>query len=109
VLQSGTEPNVAGMATFDGVCVDFTKMKATLDERPIHLTSLEFKILKFFLQNAERVVSREELLKEAFGYLDYPSDTVNDHILHLRQKLERDPSHPIHFCTVRGAGYKFRA
>jgi len=82
-------------------------MEVTLDDRPVNLTSLEFKILKFFVQNAERVVSREELLQGAFGYHDYPSNTVNDHILHVRQKLERDPTHPIHFCTVRGVGYKF--
>src|SRR5215469_5341043 len=94
-----TDPNVSALATFDGVFVDFTKMEATVDERPVHLTPLEFKILKFFVQNVGRVVSREELLKEAFGYLDYPSETVNDHVLHLRKKLERDPTHPIHFCT----------
>ena len=108
-VRRATEHNVAAMAAFDGVRVDFTKMEVTLDERPVHLTSLEFKILKFFVQNAERVVSREELLKEVWGYFDYPTETVNDHILHLRQKLERDPTHPIHFCTIRGAGYKFRA
>jgi DNA-binding response OmpR family regulator len=67
----------------------------------------EFKILKFFSQNAERVISREELLRE-LGYLDYStSRTVDNYILKLRQKLERDPTNPIHFRTVFGTGYKF--
>jgi DNA-binding response OmpR family regulator len=93
--------------TFDSVCVHFTKMEVTLEGRPVPLTSLEFKILRFFVQNAERVVSREELLREVFGYREYPRHTINDHIFHLRQKLEKDPDHPVHFCTVRGFGYKF--
>jgi DNA-binding response OmpR family regulator len=72
------------------------------------LTSQEFKVLKFFVHNPDRVVSREELLNEVWGYQSYPSTrTVDNHILRLRQKLEKDPAHPLHFKTVHGAGYKF--
>ena|SRR5437870_12209219 len=68
----------------------------------------EFKTLKFMLQNAERVVSREELLTKVWGYQNYPTTrTVDNHILRLRQKLERQPSSPVHFLTVHSAGYKF--
>jgi len=75
---------------------------------PIALTSQEFKILKFFLHNEKRDVSRNELLKEALGYHEYPSvRTVDNHILKLRQKLERDPENPTHFLTVPGIGYRF--
>ena len=99
---------VRDLATFDGVCVDFARMEVTFDGQPVALTAQEFKILKFFLQNTERVVSREELLREAFGYQGYSSSrTMDNHILKLRQKLERDSANPTHFHTVHGAGYRF--
>jgi two-component system, OmpR family, alkaline phosphatase synthesis response regulator PhoP len=54
------------------------------------------------------VITRDELLNEVWGYQNYPSTrTVDNHILKLRQKLERDPSSPTHFRTVHGMGYKF--
>ncbi|HEY6767299.1 MAG TPA: helix-turn-helix domain-containing protein, partial [Candidatus Sulfotelmatobacter sp.] len=69
---------------------------------------LEFKTLKYFMQNARRAISRDELLNEVWGYENYPcTRTVDNHILKLRQKLERDPSKPAHFRTLHGAGYKF--
>lgn len=75
---------------------------------PVQLTAQEFKVLKFMIQNAERVLTREELLNHVWGYRNYPSTrTVDNHILKLRQKLEADPSNPIHFRTVHSAGYKF--
>jgi DNA-binding response OmpR family regulator len=93
---------------FDGISADFTKMEVTRDGEPIFLTAQEFKTLKFLAQNPERVISRDELLNEVWGYQNYPSTrTVDNHILKLRQKLERDPSNPTHFRTVHGVGYKF--
>jgi DNA-binding response OmpR family regulator len=54
------------------------------------------------------VISRDELLSEVWGYQNYPSTrTVDNHILKIRQKLERDPANPVHFRTVHGVGYKF--
>jgi DNA-binding response OmpR family regulator len=93
---------------FDDVRIDFTKMEVAKSETPVQLTSQEFKVLKFMVQNAERVLSREELLNTVWGYQNYPSTrTVDNHILKLRQKLERDPANPAHFRTVHSAGYKF--
>ena len=72
------------------------------------LTAQEFKTLKFFMMNPSRVISRDELLNEAWGYDSYPcTRTVDNHVLRLRQKLESDPSDPVHFLTVHGAGYRF--
>lgn len=94
--------------SFDDIAVNFTTMELTQDGQPVALTAQEFKVLKFFIQNQDRVISREELLDEVWGYQSYPSTrTVDNHILRLRQKLEKDPSHPLHFKTVHGAGYKF--
>ena len=95
-------------AAFDGISIEFTKMEVTRDGEPVFLTAQEFKTLKFLVQNPERVISRDELLNEVWGYQNYPSTrTVDNHILKLRQKLERDPSNPTHFRTVHGVGYKF--
>ncbi len=96
------------LITFDGISVDLTKMEVVRNGEQVVLTAQEFKTLKFLVQNAERVISRDELLNEVWGYQNYPSTrTVDNHILKLRQKLERDPANPIHFRTVHGMGYKF--
>jgi DNA-binding response OmpR family regulator len=93
---------------FDGVAVDFNKMQLTRSGEQIPLTAQEFKVLKFMVQNPERVVSRDELLNEVWGYQSYPTTrTVDNHILKLRQKLEPEPANPIHFLTVHGVGYRF--
>ena len=94
--------------SFDDVVVDFSKMELLRGGKLIVLTPQEFKILKYFAQNPERVISRDELLNEVWGYNCYPSTrTVDNHILKLRQKLEREPMEPVHFRTVHGVGYKF--
>jgi two-component system, OmpR family, alkaline phosphatase synthesis response regulator PhoP len=95
-------------AAFGDVQVDFARMQATRNGAPVVLTAHEFKLLRFFLENAERVLTREELLNEVWGYNSYPSTrTVDNQILKLRQKLEPNPAEPVHFCTVHGAGYRF--
>jgi DNA-binding response OmpR family regulator len=93
---------------FGGVKVSFSSMEASRKGEPVMLTALEFKTLKYLLQNARRVISRDELLNEVWGYQNYPcTRTVDNHMLRLRRKLESDPSRPVHFITVHGAGYKF--
>jgi DNA-binding response OmpR family regulator len=93
---------------FEDVSIDFSKMELRRGDRTIDMTPQEFKILRYFAQNPERVISRDELLNEVWGYNCYPATrTVDNHILKLRQKLEPDPENPVHFRTVHGAGYKF--
>jgi len=93
---------------FGDVTVSFSSMEASRKGELVKLTALEFKTLKYLAQNTRRVISRDELLNEVWGYENYPcTRTVDNHILRLRQKLERDPSRPIHFRTVHGVGYKF--
>ena len=97
------------VARFGDVCVDFARREVRrLSGEPIKLLNQEFKMLQCFLSNPERVFSRDELLNEAWGYENYPTTrTVDNHVLRLRQKLERDPARPIHFQTIHGVGYKF--
>lgn len=96
--------------SFDDIFIDFTKMEIVREGKIIAMTAQEFKTLKFMVQNPERVITRDELLNEVWGYHNYPSTrTVDNHILKLRQKLEKDPANPVHFRTVHGVGYKFVA
>jgi DNA-binding response OmpR family regulator len=84
------------------------KMKVVRDGDVVVLTALEFKTLQFLVQNPDRVISRKVLLKEAWGYQNYLSTrAVDNNILGLRQKLERDIGFRVHFRTARGMGYKF--
>jgi DNA-binding response OmpR family regulator len=108
IIRDTRKSNDSSLASFDGVSIDFLKMNASLDDKPVQLTVQEFKLLKFFLERAERVVSREEIVREAFGShgCSY-SRTVDNCVLKLRQKLERDPANPLHFRTAHGIGYRF--
>ena len=96
------------VVVFGDVIVNFSALEVHREGRPVVLTALEFKTLKYFIQNTRRAISRDELLNEVWGYENYPcTRTVDNHILKLRRKLERDSSRPVHFRTVHGAGYKF--
>ncbi len=97
-----------GPYRFGDISADFSRMELSKAGQPVPMTAQEFKLLKFFVQNAGRVLSREELLNEVWGYENYPSTrTVDNQLLKLRQKLEPDPSNPIYLRTVHRAGYKF--
>jgi DNA-binding response OmpR family regulator len=97
-----------GVYVFADVIVDFFKVEITRGGEKVIVTPKEFKTLEFLTKNAERVISRDELLDKVWGYENYPcTRTVDNHMLRLRQKLEIDPSHPLHLLTVHGLGYKF--
>jgi DNA-binding response OmpR family regulator len=107
-VRRSVRPTVSDTYSFDGVLVDFSRMQVVRDNQEVTLTPQEFKIVKFMAQNPNRVISREELLNDVWGYQNYPTTrTVDNHILKLRQKLEADPANPVHFRTVHGVGYKF--
>jgi DNA-binding response OmpR family regulator len=107
-IRRTTRTEIGEMYAFDGISINFAKMEVVREGEIIEMTAREFNALKFLVQNAERVISRDELLSEVWGYQNYPSTrTVDNHILKIRQKLERDPANPVHFRTVHGVGYKF--
>lgn len=88
--------------------LDFKSMTARRGGALVVLTAHEFKLLKYFTDNLDRVLTRELLLNEVWGYNSYPTTrTVDNQILKLRQKLEPDPANPKHLLTIYGAGYKF--
>jgi DNA-binding response OmpR family regulator len=93
---------------FDDIEINFFGMELRRAGKNVPVTALEFKILRFLLDNQERAISRSELIDKVWGYRCYPTTrTVDTHILGLRKKLERDPSYPVHLRTVHGVGYRF--
>jgi DNA-binding response OmpR family regulator len=108
LIRRATRVNPESIFFFEDVIVDFSRMEITRGGEKIMVTAKEFKTLEFFTKNTERVISRDELLNDVWGYQNYPSTrTVDNHVLKLRQKLESDPTNPSHLLTVRGVGYKF--
>jgi DNA-binding response OmpR family regulator len=88
--------------------ISFSAMEVHRSGELVTLTRKEFQTLAYFLKNARRVISRDELLNEVWGYKCYPcTRTVDNHILRLRKKLEPEPDLPKHLQTVHGMGYKF--
>jgi DNA-binding response OmpR family regulator len=107
-IRRRRRPTTSSTYRFADCEVDFKKMTVSRGGSLVTLTSHEFKLLKFFTDNAERVLSREELLNEVWGYNCYPTTrTVDNQMLKLRQKLEPDPANPRYLLTIYGAGYKF--
>ncbi len=107
-IRRQRKPAEAVLYRFGDCELDFKRMSARRDGTTVSLTAHEFKLLKFFIDRAEHVLSRELLLNEVWGYNSYPTTrTVDNQILKLRQKLEPDPANPRHLLTIYGAGYKF--
>jgi DNA-binding response OmpR family regulator len=107
-IRRQRRPTQSAVYRFGECEIDFEKMTAKRAGTPVVLTSHEFKLLRFFTDSPERVLSREVLLNEVWGYNSYPTTrTVDNQILKLRQKLEPDPTNPTHLLTIYGAGYKF--
>jgi DNA-binding response OmpR family regulator len=101
-------PDATDTFEFGGVKGCFSTMEIHRNGRPVILTCKEFKTLAYLVKNPRRVISRDELLNEVWGYENYPSTrTVDNHILKLRKKLETEPARPKHFHTVHSSGYKF--
>jgi DNA-binding response OmpR family regulator len=107
---AGTSGAPHEILQFDAIRIDFTSMVATNGAAALTFTAQEFKLLRYFAKAQNRVISREELLNEVWGYENYPTTrTVDNHVLRLRQKLEPDPANPRYFLTMHGSGYKFVA
>jgi two-component system alkaline phosphatase synthesis response regulator PhoP len=94
---------------FGGNDVDFRAFRArSWNGEAQELTEKEAMILKVLAEHAGEIVSREDLLERVWGYDVFPSTrTVDNFILRLRKRFEKDPANPRHFLTVWGVGYRF--
>jgi len=90
--------------------VDLTRREVQRGGSPLRLKPRELDLLICFMRRRGRAFSREELLKQVWGY-EFADDTrtVDVHVRWLRQKIEPDPANPSRLITVRGVGYRFEA
>jgi DNA-binding response OmpR family regulator len=102
--EPGEEPLVRG-----NLRIDFEKRATELAGSPIDLTYVEFEILSVLARHPGRVYTRDMLLDRIWGDSAFRDQrTIDVHIRHLREKLERDAGNPEYLLTVRGVGYRFR-
>ena len=92
-----------------GLRIDLSRRTVLVGDQPVQLTYVEFELLRTLAANPGRVYSRRKLLETLWGGADYREPrTIDVHVRHLREKLERDPAEPEYILTVRGVGYRFR-
>ncbi len=93
----------------DELTIDFAKRVVSIRGEPVRLTYVEFEILSILARNPGRVFSRTMILDRLWGDSSYRDPrTIDVHIRHLREKIEKDPKEPEFLFTVRGVGYHFR-
>lgn len=90
------------------VTVDLRGTSVSRDGKPVRLSAREFQLLRYFIEHQGATLSRDQILKDVWGYsADTFTRTVDVHVASLRQKLEKDPKQPELILTVQGLGYKF--
>jgi DNA-binding response OmpR family regulator len=93
----------------DGLRIDLGRRSVEVRGEAVQLTYVEFELLRTLASSPGRVYSRRMLLEALWGGADYREPrTIDVHVRHLREKLERDPAEPEYILTVRGVGYRFR-
>jgi two-component system alkaline phosphatase synthesis response regulator PhoP len=97
-----------GIYRFGDFEVDFDRGELRCGDYQLQATPLEFKLLSVFIQRRGRVLSRQQLIDEAWGRDTFVTDRVVDsHIVNLRRKIEPKPAVPRYLLSVRGIGYRF--
>jgi DNA-binding response OmpR family regulator len=106
--DSARVPARQGRATFGAIEVDFDGHRVSRRGRDVELSAKEFDLLRALIEGQGRVVTRQHLLREVWGYDQAPnSRTIDTHVLKLRQKLEDDPAAPRFLLSVYGEGYRW--
>lgn len=109
VLRRGTILDKEDTFSYEGLEIDFKKMTVQVQEKPVKLSSTEFKLLACLVKNRGQVMTRAALLDKIWdcdsNYVD--KNTLSVHIRRLRQKLEPDAKNPKYILTVFGIGYTF--
>ncbi|WP_092471207.1 response regulator transcription factor [Desulfotruncus arcticus] len=107
--EGGESEIIGGRMVLGRLIIDQERFEVLVDSDKLDLTPKEFELLRFMAGEPGKVFSREHLLEKIWGY-DFAGDsrTVDVHIRHLRQKLEKYPGVAQYIETVRGVGYRFR-
>jgi DNA-binding response OmpR family regulator len=107
--KQGSPAGNTGSYAFGDVRMDFRRAEVARDGRPLELSSLEFKLLRYFVEHRGALLSRQELLEKVWGYpAVLQTRTVDVHVASLRQKIEPHPSKPEYIVTVHRMGYRFQ-
>ena len=91
----------------DRLTVDFSARQVLIEGKSVKLTSLEFKLLVYLIQNKDKVISKQELFENVWEDKFTGDGTLNVHIRKIREAIECEPSNPRYIITVWGDGYKF--
>jgi DNA-binding response OmpR family regulator len=103
------EPREQETIESDGLRIDLARRVVEAHGKPVQLTYVEFELLRTLASHPGRVHTRDMLLRALWGDSAYREPrTIDVHVRHLREKLERDPRQPDYILTVRGVGYRFR-
>jgi len=103
------ETHAGDVISTDGLSIDLARRSVEVRGEPVQLTYVEFELLRTLASSPGRVHSRRKLLEALCGEANYREPrTIDVHVRHLREKLERDPGEPEYIHTVRGVGYRFR-
>jgi len=106
--RSIAQPSTSEIYRFGDIAVNTRSHEVTRADQAVDLSSKEFALLAYFIAHRTETLSRDQLLEAVWGYEHYPSTrTVDTHIVHLRQKLEKNPEDPRFILTIHGTGYKF--
>lgn len=106
--RSGKIQPVEQVLSAGALVVDLGRHEARLDQRRLELKPREFDLLVFLMRNQGRIITRDHLVREIWGYEAIGhSRTVDVHVSRLREKIEDDPHRPVRIVTVRGVGYRF--
>lgn len=98
-----------GLHQFRSIRVDIRGTQVMREGKPVYLSAREFQLLRYFIEHAGITISRDELLREVWGYeAGTFTRTVDVHVASLRQKLEKSPKRPEMILTAPGIGYKFQ-
>jgi len=107
--RAPSRPPAHEVRQFGPLRIDLRGTEVTRDGKAVNLSAREFQLLQYFVEHAGATISRNELLKEVWGYsTETFTRTVDVHIVSLRQKIENDPKQPQLIITVPGLGYKFQ-
>jgi DNA-binding response OmpR family regulator len=95
---------------FDGITIDFRRAEVRRNGHSVGLAGKELQLLRYLVDNRERVVPREEIMREVWEYASGASSrTIDTHVAWLRKKLEDNTQPPSRIRTIRGKGYRFIA
>jgi two-component system OmpR family response regulator len=109
-LKNKTLSSKVDQIRFGRASVNFETYQVTVDGRDVKLTHKELSLLRYFVENQGRVISRQELLTEVWDVSgEMQTRSVDQFLLRLRKTFEVDPANPKHFLTIRDAGYRFIA